>query len=157
MNERYAACKTLLDEHKIKIEELAELLLKKETLSLPDIVDTLGERPFGVKESIAEYLTELRARQETVDEVRDEEEKKAEDLRKEAADGTKFDPDAEEPEEGDEEKKSSEDAAAKAETSSEDATETKPEDKVSEAKEDSEDAASKAEEETKKDDKDKKE
>ena len=75
-----------------------ELLLQKETLSLPDIVDTLGDRPYAVKESITEYLTELRARNETVDEVRNEEEAKADAKRKAAIDATKFDPDAEVPE-----------------------------------------------------------
>ena len=75
---------------------LAELLLKKETLSLPDIVDTLGERPYAVKESVMEYLTELRARQDVEDDVRSEEEAQADAKRKEAIDATKFDPDAEE-------------------------------------------------------------
>ena len=37
-------------------------MLKHETLSLPDIVDILGPRPFPVKESVIEYLSELRAR-----------------------------------------------------------------------------------------------
>ena len=73
-------------------------MLQKETLSLPDIVDTLGERPYAVKESVTEYLTELRARNETVDEVRNEEEAKADAKRKAAIDATKFDPDAEVPE-----------------------------------------------------------
>lgn len=53
---------------------------------------------------MTEYLTELRARQETVDEVRSEEEAKADALRKEAVDSTKFDPDAEEPEAAEEDK-----------------------------------------------------
>ena len=35
-------------------------LLKKETLSLPDIVDILGPRPYPLKETVAEYLKELR-------------------------------------------------------------------------------------------------
>ena len=42
---------------------LAELLLKKETVNLIDIVGVLGERPFPLKESLREYLTELRERQ----------------------------------------------------------------------------------------------
>ena len=41
-------------------DRLAELLLEKETLSLPDIVDTLGDRPYPIKESVIEYLQELR-------------------------------------------------------------------------------------------------
>jgi len=131
-------------------------LLKKETLSLPDIVDTLGDRPYAVKASITEYLTELRSRSDKVDEVRDEEEKKAADLLKDAVAGTKFDADAEEPESDDEEGKSEKKStdAAKADSSSEDAAEKKSEEKNGE-----EDAASKStEDETKtKDDKDKKE
>jgi hypothetical protein len=48
-------------------------LLENETLALPDIVEIMGERPFPMKESVAEYLTELKARQE-VDEQLDAEE-----------------------------------------------------------------------------------
>jgi len=35
-----------------QIEKLAEKLLEKETLSLPDIVDILGPRPFPQKASV---------------------------------------------------------------------------------------------------------
>ena len=35
---------------------LAEKLLEKETLSLPDIVDTLGQRPFAIKDTLKDYL-----------------------------------------------------------------------------------------------------
>ena len=41
---------------------LAEELLRKETVNLIDIVAALGERPFPIKESLREYLTELRER-----------------------------------------------------------------------------------------------
>jgi len=41
---------------------LAEKLLETETLSLPDIVEIMGERPFPMKESVKEYLSELKAR-----------------------------------------------------------------------------------------------
>jgi hypothetical protein len=41
---------------------LAERLLEKETLSLPDIVDVLGPRPFDMKDSLREYLAELKER-----------------------------------------------------------------------------------------------
>ena len=44
---------------------LAEELLRKETVNLMDIVKVLGERPFPLKESLREYLTELRERQQT--------------------------------------------------------------------------------------------
>lgn len=107
------------------MEKLAELLLKKETLSLPDIVDTLGDRPHGVKESIAEYLTELREREAEVDDTRAEEEKLADQKLKEAIDDTKFDPDAEVPDEEadeEEEKKDSSSETAKAATDDTDAT-----------------------------------
>jgi hypothetical protein len=36
--------------------------LEKETISLPDIVDTIGKRPFPLKETLKEYLQELRTR-----------------------------------------------------------------------------------------------
>ena len=44
---------------------LALELLKKETLNLPEIVDILGPRPFPLKETVAEYLRELRGRKVT--------------------------------------------------------------------------------------------
>ena len=43
---------------------LAEELLKKETVNLPDIVRVLGKRPFPMKESLREYLEELVQREE---------------------------------------------------------------------------------------------
>ena len=42
IDECYNACKTLILEKKHLVESLAEELLKKETLALPDIVDILG-------------------------------------------------------------------------------------------------------------------
>ncbi len=41
---------------------LGDTLLAKETLALPDIVDVLGQRPYPLKESLLEYLEELRER-----------------------------------------------------------------------------------------------
>ena len=113
VNERYGSCKALLEEHKEKIETLAEKLLEKETLSLPDIVDILGPRPYPIKESIMEYMTELRERKEQEDEVLAEQEKRAAEEHKAAIDNTKFDPDAEEVDE--KEEGSGEDAAEKKE------------------------------------------
>lgn len=49
-------------EHKDKLESLAERLLEKETISLPDIVEILGPRPFPLKTSLLEYLEELKER-----------------------------------------------------------------------------------------------
>ena len=37
-------------------------MLTKETLALPDIVDVLGQRPYPLKDSLLEYLEELRER-----------------------------------------------------------------------------------------------
>lgn len=41
---------------------MAERLLEKETIALPDIVDVLGQRPFPQKPSLMEYLEELKER-----------------------------------------------------------------------------------------------
>jgi len=49
----------LLADKKEEIEKLAELLLKNEVLSLPDIVGIMGPRPFPMKETVREYLEEL--------------------------------------------------------------------------------------------------
>ena len=38
---------------------LAEELLKKESIGLPDILRILGERPYPMKESVKEYLLEM--------------------------------------------------------------------------------------------------
>ena len=77
---------------------LAERLLEKETISLPDIVDILGPRPYPIKESVIEYLQELRERKDTVDEMAAENDKAAQEKHQAAVDATKFDPDAEEKE-----------------------------------------------------------
>ena len=53
-------CKELLVANKENIERLAERLLEKETISLPDIVDVLGPRPFPQKQSLLDYLEELK-------------------------------------------------------------------------------------------------
>ncbi len=42
---------------------MAERLLEQETLSLPDIVEIMGERPYPMKETVSEYLKELKERQ----------------------------------------------------------------------------------------------
>lgn len=41
---------------------MAERLLEKETISLPDIVEILGPRPYPLKASLLEYLEELKER-----------------------------------------------------------------------------------------------
>lgn len=56
------------------IYRLAEELIAKETISLPDIVKILGDRPYPMKESVREYLEEMIDRQK-----KEEEKKKQED------------------------------------------------------------------------------
>ena len=99
---------------------LAEFLLKHETLSLPDIVDILGPRPFPIKESVIEYLQELRARKSSsINEIISEEEKVAQEKRKEAFAATKFDPDAEDEKEVDTTVKKEGETASKADNHTE--------------------------------------
>ena len=43
---------------------MAEELLEKESLTLPDLVRILGDKPFPLKESIREYLQELEERKQ---------------------------------------------------------------------------------------------
>ena len=56
IHRQYEECKKLLTERKADVENLAERLLEKETISLPDIVEVLGQRPFPQKPSLLEYL-----------------------------------------------------------------------------------------------------
>jgi len=58
----YNRCKALLADKRDLVQKLGEALLQKETLALPDIVDVLGQRPYPLKESLLEYLEELRER-----------------------------------------------------------------------------------------------
>lgn len=43
---------------------LAEELLAKESIGLPDIIRILGDRPYPMKETVKEYLQELIDRKE---------------------------------------------------------------------------------------------
>ena len=56
---------------------MGEALLAKETLALPEIVELLGQRPYPMKESILEYLQELRERKVQEEENKPEEQKDA--------------------------------------------------------------------------------
>ena len=67
---------------------LAEKLLEKETLSLPDIVDILGPRPFAHKKNLLDYLEELRGR------LQEEDTSAPDDSIDAKVDATKFDEDA---------------------------------------------------------------
>lgn len=97
INKSYRACREILEEKKEYIEKLAERLLLNETLNLTDIVEIMGERPFPMKENVAEYLKELHARK-VVDEQIDAEEaklKEALEAKKKAdSENIKFDIDA---------------------------------------------------------------
>jgi len=52
----------LLETKKVLIENLAEELLLKESIGLPDIIKVLGDRPFPMKATLREYLEELTER-----------------------------------------------------------------------------------------------
>jgi AFG3 family protein len=60
----YDRTKIMLTEKKDLIHDLAEKLIEKESINLPDILKVLGDRPFPMKESVREYLQELTEREE---------------------------------------------------------------------------------------------
>merc|ERR1712113_880300 len=107
LNEQYDNCKKILSEKKDIIEKLAERLLEKETLSLPEIVEIMGPRPFPLKETLKEYLQELKDRMEE-EKMKEEELKVQAEKREETAAAIAFDADADEADEEKEEKKSEE-------------------------------------------------
>merc|ERR1712194_178845 len=121
VDECYAHVKNLL------IEALAEELLEKESINLPAIINIIGERPFPMKESLREYLTELTERERAA-----EEEKVKKQMEEEAKEEAEADEvDAAEADLS----KASEDTAEEAKT--EDKTEDKPaDDATKEAAED---------------------
>jgi hypothetical protein len=53
---------------------LAEKLLEKETVNLTDLVDVLGDRPYGINDSMKEYLKEMRTRDEIEKQEKEKEE-----------------------------------------------------------------------------------
>jgi hypothetical protein len=73
---------------------LAERLLEKETLSLPEIVEVLGERPFKMKDSLKDYLQELKDRDDQTDELKEKEREQEEQARKDLRAAITFDADA---------------------------------------------------------------
>lgn len=48
---------------------MAEELLSKESITLPDLVRILGDRPYPLKETVREYLEELRDRSTKAEET----------------------------------------------------------------------------------------
>ena len=65
---------------------MAERLLEKETISLPDIVEVLGPRPFPSKASLLDYLEELKERinEDEIEAAKKAEEETAEPASEEA-------------------------------------------------------------------------
>ena len=57
-----------MTEKKHLVEALAEELLDKESMSLPDIIRVLGDRPFEMNEHVRNYLEELEERKVKEDE-----------------------------------------------------------------------------------------
>jgi len=62
----------LLHSKKDEIEKLAERLLENEVLNLPDIVEIMGPRPFPMKETVKEYLSELKEREQVEESLAEE-------------------------------------------------------------------------------------
>lgn len=60
----------------IYICSLAEELLAKESITLPDILRILGDRPYPLKETVREYLEELIERKEK-DDIKTEQDNQA--------------------------------------------------------------------------------
>lgn len=58
----YGEVVKLTEEKREAIEKLAEALLEKETLNLPQIIAILGERPFPMRETMKDYLVEIEER-----------------------------------------------------------------------------------------------
>lgn len=69
----HAETTELLMSKKDLMESLAKRLLEKEVINLPDIIQTLGERPFPMKETLKDYLNEMTKR-----DLEEEEEKAGE-------------------------------------------------------------------------------
>jgi AFG3 family protein len=86
VDEAYNSTKELLESKRELIENLAETLLEKEVVTLPDLIKILGERPFPMKETLREYLEEIKEREKEEEEKKtteklhgkDEQEKKEE-------------------------------------------------------------------------------
>jgi len=68
---------------------LAQRLLEKETISLPDIVEILGPRPYPCKKSLLDYLEELKERTKEDEEAARKAEETASELQKETDENNK--------------------------------------------------------------------
>merc|ERR1719460_2812376 len=56
VDDQYNFVKNLLLEHQEKLKQLADRLLLKEVLVTEDLVDVLGERPFGLKDQYKKFV-----------------------------------------------------------------------------------------------------
>ena len=98
INQCFQETEELLRSKKELIENLSEKLLEKEVLTLPDLIEILGERPFPMKENIKEYLAEIKERnieeqeaaeKEAEEKMKQENEKESEDDPDSDTDSTK--------------------------------------------------------------------
>ena len=78
------------------MQALGDTLLEKETINLPQIIEILGDRPYGLNESAEKYLKEMEKRQAEEEnkaneeaEDADDDEKDGEDIEKEKEDEKK--------------------------------------------------------------------
>jgi len=76
VDECYAEVEQLLTEKKELITALAERLLEKESINLPEIIEVIGARPFENSPAIKNYLSEMNERKEK-EEAKAEAEKEA--------------------------------------------------------------------------------
>ena len=65
---------------------LGDVLLEKETIGLPDIIKVLGERPYGMSETMKDYLQELQQREADEAAKKEEEEEQDKDSDDEGTD-----------------------------------------------------------------------
>lgn len=79
VQEQYQLTKELLTKHKDKMQALGDTLLEKETINLPQIIEILGDRPYGLNESAEKYLKEMEKRATEEANKAEEEEDKDED------------------------------------------------------------------------------
>jgi len=56
VDDQYSFVKQLLLDHQDKLKQLADRLLLKEVLVTEDLVDVLGERPFGLKDQYKKFV-----------------------------------------------------------------------------------------------------
>lgn len=84
VDDQYAFVKQLLLEHETKLKELADRLLAKEVLVTEDLVDVLGERPFGLKDQYKKFVDVRRTleAQRQAEEAKAAEAKAAEEAKK---------------------------------------------------------------------------